>query len=97
TLLHETFLNISQRESVAFADRSHFMSYASRAMRGLIIDYRLNRQARKRGGEFEITSLPTEVPYAPEPDVETVQLERLNEALESLAKIDKRLAECVDL
>jgi DNA-directed RNA polymerase specialized sigma24 family protein len=39
TLLHETYLNISQRESVAFSDRGQFMSYAARAMRGLIVDY----------------------------------------------------------
>src|SRR5687768_12182685 len=62
TLLHETYLSISQRESVTFADRERFMSYAARAMRGLLIDYMRTRQAQKRGGEFEITSLPTDLP-----------------------------------
>ena len=54
TLLHETFLNVSQRECAAFTDRARFMAYAARAMRGLLIDYVRNRQAQKRGGEFEI-------------------------------------------
>jgi RNA polymerase sigma factor (TIGR02999 family) len=94
TLLHETFLNVAQRESVAFADRARFMAYAARAMRGLMIDYLRNRNAQKRGGAFEITSLPTELPRGAEPDFE---IEQLNEALDALAKIDPRLAECVDL
>src|SRR5690242_10585722 len=89
TLLHETFLNISQRESVSFADRPRFMVYAARAMRGLVIDYLRKRQAHKRGGEFEITSLPTTSPVAVE---EHAWLTELNAALEWLAKTDERLA-----
>ena len=34
TLLHETFLNVSGRESAEFIDRQKFMAYAARAMRG---------------------------------------------------------------
>ena len=97
TLLHETFLNISHRESLAFGDCGQFMSYAARAMRGLIVDYLRSRHAQKRGGEFEITSLPTELPHAAQEDRQSLEIEKLNEALESLAKIDARLAECVDL
>ena len=98
TLLHETYLSVSQRESLAFSDCGKFMSYAARAMRGLIVDYLRSRHAQKRGGEFEITSLPSEQPdVAQEPTGESLQIEKLNEALESLARIDARLAECVDL
>ena len=98
TLLHETYLNISQRESVAFSDRGQFMCYAARAMRGLIVDYLRSRHAQKRGGEFRITSLPTELPHAPEElEGESLRADALNDALESLEKIDERLAQCVDL
>src|SRR5918911_5325544 len=38
TLLHEAYLDLSQR-TLAFPDRARFFSYAARAMRGLIIDY----------------------------------------------------------
>jgi RNA polymerase sigma factor (TIGR02999 family) len=65
-------------------------------MRGLIIDHLRSRQAQKRGSKFEITSLPAELPYAQQ-DAEVGNVERLGDALESLAKIDARLAECVDL
>jgi hypothetical protein len=33
-----------------------------RQRRGLLIDYLRSRQAQKRGGRFEITTLPTELP-----------------------------------
>ena len=33
------------------------MAYAARVMRGLIIDYARSRQAQKRGGQFEMTSI----------------------------------------
>ncbi len=98
TLLHETYLNISQRDSVAFSDRGQFMSYAARAMRGLIVDYLRNRHALKRGGEYQITSLPTELPYASEElGDRSIEVDDLSDALESLEKIDARLAQCVDL
>jgi RNA polymerase sigma factor (TIGR02999 family) len=94
TLLHETFLNIAQRESAAYFQRPRFMVYASRAMRGLVIDYVRKKQARKRGGEFEIVSLCTDVTDAAAEDLLITQL---NGALNALEKIDRRLAECVDL
>src|ERR1700743_1081784 len=62
TLLHEVYLTVHARDGVVFPDNARFLAYASRAMRGLIIDYARSRQALKRGAGFEITSLPTEVP-----------------------------------
>lgn len=94
TLLHETYLNLSGRESVSFPDRGRFLAYAARAMRGLIIDYVRSRRARKRGGGFEITSLPTEVPAGAHEDAE---LAGIGEALSVLGEIEPRLAQVVDL
>lgn len=94
TLLHETFLSLSQRDSTDFCDRGRFMSYAARAMRGLIIDYLRSRHAQKRGSGFELTLLPTE-PGVPVQD--DLQVDKLGEALKDLAQIDGHLAECVDL
>ena len=94
TLLHEAFLNICPRDTAPAVDRGRFMVYAARAMRGLLLNYIRDRRAQKRGGQFEITSLPSDIPFAP---TENIELERLNEALEQLALVDARLAECVDL
>jgi RNA polymerase sigma factor (TIGR02999 family) len=94
TLLHETYLDMAQRESV-FPDRGRFMAYAARVMRTLIIDYVRSRKARKRGGDFEITSLGTDVAGG-EPG-EAGDLERLGEAVDGLAQVDPLLAQVVDL
>jgi RNA polymerase sigma factor (TIGR02999 family) len=94
TLLHEAYLNLNGREGVAFPDRARFLAYASRAMRGLIIDYARSRQALKRGAAFEITSLPADVP---EQAADCAELERIGEAVEQLAAVEPRLAQVVDL
>ncbi|HEY0939777.1 MAG TPA: ECF-type sigma factor [Steroidobacter sp.] len=94
TLLHEAYLNIAHREGVPVIDRSRFLGYASRAMRGLVIDYARARQALKRGSGFDLTSLPTEIPEAA---AEHGELERIGEAVETLADIDPALAQVVDL
>ena len=95
TLLHEAYLNIAGRENIAFADRSRFLAYASRAMRGLIIDYARRRRAKKRGRQFEIT-LAEEESSGP-PMQNAAELERLGEALDELSQFEPALAELVDL
>ena len=94
TLLHDAYLDISGREGTAFPDRNRFMAYAARVMRGLIIDYARNRQAQKRGGQFEITSIRTDIAESI-PDV--ADLVPLSDALDELATADPRLARIVDL
>ncbi len=99
TLLHEAYLNIAQREGVQFASREHFLGYAARAMRGLMIDYVRRRRAKKRGGEFHITSAGTpSSPEGDEPDeVSADSLERLSAALDTLTSSEPDLAQLVDL
>jgi RNA polymerase sigma factor (TIGR02999 family) len=94
TLLHETYLDMSSRGAGSFPDRARFLAYASRAMRGLIIDYFRSRAAQKRGGGFQITVLQSDVPDAKEPDIE---LDKLSEAMDALGAIEPRLAQVVDL
>lgn len=94
TLLHEAYLDISGRAGAAFPDRARFMAYASRVMRGLIISYIRNRQAQKRGGGFELTTISDAV-ADPAPDGHGLQ--RLSDALDELAATDPGLAQVVDL
>ncbi len=93
TLLHEAYLDMAGREAV-FPDRARFMGYAAKVMRGLIIDYARSRQALKRGGAFEITTLAAE-PGAAVPDDQ--ELTRIGAAVDELAAVDPPLAEIVDL
>jgi RNA polymerase sigma factor (TIGR02999 family) len=94
TLLHEAYLDIAAREGPSFPDRARFMGYAARVMRGLIIDHARSRHAQKRGGQFEITSLGTDVI---ENAVDDRELTQIGEAVEGLAKTDPALALIVDL
>jgi RNA polymerase sigma factor (TIGR02999 family) len=95
TLLHEAFLNMSGRVKINFPDRAHFMAYAARAMRGLIIDYVRSRRAQKRGSAFEFTPLDTNI--AADAAADDNELARVSDALDELANVDSELAELVDL
>lgn len=92
TLLHEAYLDMSQR-SPQFPDRARFMTYAARVMRGLIIDHTRSRRAQKRGGQFEFTSLDT----ATENVADERSLTHLSDALDELAQVEPTLTEIVDL
>jgi RNA polymerase sigma factor (TIGR02999 family) len=96
TLVHDAYLSMIGRRDAKFPDRARFFSYASRAMRGLVIDYARRRRAKKRGRDYEITLVEDEV--AVPATVEAGQdLEALADALGHLAKLDPALAELVDL
>jgi RNA polymerase sigma factor (TIGR02999 family) len=93
SLLHQAYLEIAVEDQVAFPDRARFMAYASRVMRGLIIDHARSRSAQKRGGEFHITSSES----ALEQPADERELSRIGETLDELAQIDPALVEVVDL
>jgi RNA polymerase sigma factor (TIGR02999 family) len=93
TLLHECYLDMAGR-AVAFPDRQRFIAYAARAMRGLIVDYVRERRAQKRGGEFHLTALDTDVAESVAELDDTV---RLGDALDQLLVTDAALAELVEL
>jgi len=94
TLLHEAYVEMASREGPSFPDRARFMAYAARVMRGLVIDHIRRRRARKRGSQFAITALDTDVV---EGAVAGADLGDISEALDMLAQTDAGLAEVVDL
>jgi RNA polymerase sigma factor (TIGR02999 family) len=94
TLLHEAYLDLSGRAGLVFNDEAHFLGYAARAMRGLVIDHVRQRHAAKRGGGLHITSLDTELAeQCSEPDA----LQDLSDALDEMAQQEPDLAHVVDL
>lgn len=94
TLLHEAYLDISQREGLAFPDRGRFLAYAARAMRGLVIDRVRARSAQKRGGGLDFSSLDTQVADESE---QPETLSGISDALDDLASLEPQLAHVVDL
>lgn len=97
SLLHEAYLGIARREGMAFPDRARFLSYAARVMRGLVIDGLRRRQAQRRGGGLDITSIDGKDldPAALASDAE--EMERLGQALDELAAVEPEIAQVVDL
>ncbi|MGZ9074371.1 MAG: ECF-type sigma factor [Burkholderiaceae bacterium] len=93
TLLHEAYLDIAGR-APGFPDKARFFAYTARAMRGLIIDHVRQRRALKRGDEFHLTALSTEIG---ESAAALDDMGPLDDALSELARIDAPLAELVDL
>lgn len=94
TLLHEVYLAFGNRDGRVFPDQSHFLAYAARAMRGVLIDRVRARDAAKRGGGVRATTLDADhAQEVNDPD----ELLALHEALETLAGMDPMLARVVDL
>lgn len=94
TLIHEAYLDMAAQEGRSFPDQGRFMAYAARVMRGLIIDHVRNRLAMKRGGQFEFTSLTTNVADVVNDDKELL---RISQTLDELSQVDSCLAQIVDL
>lgn len=94
SLLHEAYVHINRNDAVVFPDRLRFLKYASKAMRGLLIDYVRSRQAEKRGGDITFTSLDDAENRSA---ADAATLERIGHALDELSSVDPSLAELVDL
>lgn len=94
TLLHEAYLDMAQRDALAFPDRGRFLAYAARAMRNVVIDRARAGSAQKRGGGFDFTSIDTQ---AAENIAEPEMLSEIGAALDELAELEPELANVVDL
>jgi RNA polymerase sigma factor (TIGR02999 family) len=94
TLVHEAYLNLANRDGVHFADPGKCLGYVARAMRGVLIDFSRRHQAVKRGSEFKIVELNTQIGEDLSDDE---SLRHLSGALDELAQHEPALAELVDL
>jgi RNA polymerase sigma factor (TIGR02999 family) len=94
TLLHEAYLDMAQRDALAFPDRARFLAYAARVMRTVLIDRARASSAQKRGGGLDITSLDTQTAEAV---LDPGTLSDIGSALDELAEIAPELAHVVDL
>jgi RNA polymerase sigma factor (TIGR02999 family) len=73
-------------------DRAHFLAIASRAMRQILVDRARRRQAQRRGGGWQQTTLGDAA--SPQP-VSPDELIALDDALERLGAFDPRLRDVV--
>jgi RNA polymerase sigma factor (TIGR02999 family) len=95
-LVHEWFLRFCKVRPLRLDDRRHFMRYAARAMRTIIVDFAREAGAARRGGDGDggREGLALALPVARQAPEEILAVHR---ALESLAALDRRMADVVEL
>lgn len=93
-LVHEAYLRVREREALPEGDRNFFLAYAGGVMRHIVIDALRQRSAVKRGGEWQAVTLSTRNLT---PELAQTSIEKLNDAIEDLHRIDRLGAEIVEM
>jgi RNA polymerase sigma-70 factor (ECF subfamily) len=93
-LVNELFLKLIGGASVEWQDRAHFLAIASQQLRRILVDHAREHQAKKRGGEWQATTL-VEQSTAARPFEE--DLLDLHHALDELSALDPRAAQVIEL
>jgi RNA polymerase sigma factor (TIGR02999 family) len=96
-LVHEAYLRLVDQTRVNWQGRSHFRAVGARVMRRILIDHARRRGGLKRGGDLQRVTLGDTLLRPPEPDVDLPELLAINDALDRLARLDRRQAQVVEL
>ena len=94
-LINESYLRLVKLGQLQVADRAHFLAYAARTMRSIVVDVARERLAERRGGGA--TELTLDTTLAESLAVDTTQIVRIHEALEELGTVDARLVQVVEM
>ncbi len=96
-LVNEVYVRLRESRLTGFENRRQFLSFASRLIRQILVDHARERRAEKRGGGLRPGPLEEAraAPATTNLDAET--LIALDEALESLERIDARQVRIVEL
>jgi RNA polymerase sigma factor (TIGR02999 family) len=93
-LVHEAYLRLVRRDSVAWNDRIHFFAMASQMMRQILVDHARKHSAAKRGGNA-VTLVVDEVSAVSKQT--NLDLLALDDAMRRLASLDPRQCQIVEL
>ena len=91
---NEAYLKLVRAGSIPCENRVHFLALCSQIMRRILVDHARSRGYAKRGGSAVRVPLDDAAAGAPVRDLDMIALD---EALESLAKIDARKCRVVEL
>jgi RNA polymerase sigma-70 factor, ECF subfamily len=92
-LVNECYLRLVDLQRVRWSDRGHFLAWSSRLMRRVLVDFARERRAAKRGEGFHHLTLDEQrIPFEVGRD-----LVALDDALRTLARIDHRKSQVVEL
>jgi RNA polymerase sigma-70 factor (ECF subfamily) len=93
-LVNQAWLHLMGGARVAWQDRAHFFAVASQIMRRILVEAARARRAGKRWGEAPHFQLNESIDAAPPRDAELIALD---DALDSLARLDGRKARVVEI
>jgi RNA polymerase sigma factor (TIGR02999 family) len=93
-LVHEAYLRLLDRQQVEWQNRAHFFAISAQLMRRILVDFARARHYRKRGGDARQITFDEAAVIAPERSADFIALD---DALNSLAKLDRRQAQVVEL
>jgi RNA polymerase sigma-70 factor, ECF subfamily len=93
-LVHEAYLKMFERQPENWQSRAHFLGIAARVMRQILVDHARGHTREKRGGGEQKVQLDEDLVFAPERSLEIL---KLDETLQRLAKLDPRQARVVEL
>ncbi len=93
-LVNEAYLRLIDQRDVRWQNRAHFFSIASRLMRRILVDHARAHRYAKRGGGAVRVSLDEAASVS---QARAAELVALDEALTSLAAIDRRKSQVVEL
>lgn len=93
-LLHESYLRLVRLGQLNVGNRAHFLAYAARTMRSIVVDFARARLAQRRGGGGDDAILDTDGALAATGEEEVI---RVHEALDELRHADERLVRVVEM
>lgn len=93
-LVHESWMKLVQLDRLDWRNRSHFFAIAARAMRQVLLDHAIARNAQKRGGGLVPVTLESVEIGAELPLDELISLEQALQKLEALDERQARVVEC---
>jgi RNA polymerase sigma factor (TIGR02999 family) len=93
-LVNEAYVRIVDWKNVRWQNRAHFFGVAAQMMRRILVDFARARTYQKRGGQAWRVSLSEAATVSAERGADLIALD---DALQSLAKLDPRKSRIVEL
>ena len=93
-LVNEAYLRLFDNKQINWHDRTHFLAVSAMLMRRILVDHARKKNYQKRGGDMVKVPWDTGLVVSEErgPD-----LEALDDALQTLEKMDPRKAKVVEM
>jgi len=93
-LVNEAYLRLVDQTNPHWQNRAHFFAISAQLMRQILVDYARKRRSRRRGGDVRQVSLDEEMIVS---EGRSANVVALDDALKSLAEIDPRKSQIVEL